>query len=452
MITEIGGWHNMKIRLASLCMYVMSICFFSWALPMFYDLLFTKTVAKTHMFYSPVENSMIYTEQLLSRDLEAEAKSENHHSDVVYKNEKGEYFTRNDFEAKIPFIYFRNMEMRGLLPLELHGKSFDRASIEKERRVFEMPAYLLDDNMYQEKIYPLLEANPGQVALVLPVDRIRLSSSQLEMVDSDLNQVDPERTEEYTKAILDKGFTFPAQGLWGNFNTFKPYEAGVFILDAKGKSYHLLRENDVPKVQIVAFEEDIIPQKIMLAEAKDRKYLGLLLDTKGRMYLMHQDNFKLTHIPTPHFVPSKMDFKLIMDPLFITAVYSDSVNIYAEAFNNAQNLGDELVSIHNYSHQMSQSKTTLISDIANVLFPFRIDFEDFHISKGSLQVELSPFYVFYGILLGLALAIINFFKFKGQRQQNLTSFYLQCISIVIFGIYIFIPLLLMEQYKDRNSY
>ncbi len=441
----------MKIRLASLCMYIMSICFFSWALPTFYDLLFTKTVAKTHMFYSPVQNTMVYTEQILARDLKAEEKSETHHSDVVYKNENNEYFTRNEFEAIIPFIYFRNMEMRGLLPMELHGQSFDRASIEKERRVFEMPARLLDNNMYQEKIYPLLEANPGQVALVLPADRIRFSDTQLEMVDSDLNSVDPKRTEEYTKALTDKGFEFPIQGLWGNFNTFKPYEAGVFILDSKGKTYHLLRENDVPKVALAEFSEKVIPQKIMLAEAKDRKYLGLLLDVDGKMYLMHQEGFKLSYIPTPSFVPSKMDFKLIMDPLFITAVYSDSVNIYANAYNNTQNIGDELVAIHDFQHEMSQSKSTITSDIRGILFPFSIKLDDFHMTKGKLQVVFSSFYVFYGLLLGLVLAAFYFVKFKGQRNANMSAFYLQCASIVVFGIYIFIPLLLMEQYKDRNS-
>ncbi len=441
----------MKVRIASLCMYIMSICFFSWALPTFYDMLFTKSVAKTHMFYSPVDNNMIYTEQLLARDLEAEAKSETHHSDVVYKNEKGEYFTKNDFEAKIPFIYFRNMEMRGLLPLNLHGQSFDRPSIEKERRVFEIPARLLDDNTYQEKIYPLLEANPGQVALVLPADRIRLSGDALEMVDSDLNQVDPKRTEEYTKALTDKGFVFPAKGLWGNFNTFKPYEAGVFIVDSKDKTYHLLRENDIPKVTQVTFKENIVPQKVMLAEARDRKYLGLLLDTQNKIYLLHQDGFKLTHIPTPNYMPKSMDFKLIMDPLFITAVYSDSTDIHAIAYENAPNLGESLTPIHDFKHEMSQSKSTTTSTIKEILFPFSVTLDDFHMTKGSLQFNLSPFYFLYGILLGIALAAFYYIKFKGQRRTHMTGFYMQCGSIVVLGIYVFIPLLLMEQYKDRNA-
>ncbi len=441
----------MKIRIASLCMYIISIFFFSWALPMFYDVLFTKNVEKTNMFYSPVDNNMVYTEQILLRDEQAEAMSETHHSDVVYKNENGDYFTKDEFEAKIPFIYFRNMELRGLLPMELYGISFDRASIEAERRVLEMPARTLDENIYIEQIYPLLEANPGQVALTLPADRIRLSSDRLEVVDSDLNQVDPLRTEEYTQALLEMGFAFPAQGLWGNFNTFKPYESGVFILDSNGKTFHLLRENDVPIASVTTWSEDIVPHRIILSEAADRKYLGLLLDTQSRMYLLHQDGFALTHIPTPEFIAGTMDFKLLMDPLFITAVYSDSTYIHAVAFENAEVLGAELTPIHSYTHEMSQSQTTMTSTIADIIFPFSIELFDFHMTKGRFQVIISPHYMYYGLLLGLLLALVYCFRFVGQRKEHMTSFYLQCASIVVFGIYVFIPLLLMEQYKDRNS-
>ncbi len=439
----------MKTRIASLCMYLLSVCFFAWVFPMFYSLLFVKVVDKTHMFYSPVDNNMIYTEQILERDLKAEEKSENHHSDVVYKNEKGEYFTRNEFEAKIPFIYYRNMELRKLLPMELHGKSFDRATIQKERRVLEMPARLLDDNAYKEKIYPLIDADPGQVALVLPADRIRFSGNEFQFIDSDLNKVDAEQTSIYTKALQNKGFSFPAKGIWGNFTTFKPYEGGVFVVDAAGKTFQIIRRNNKLDVTQMPFNQNIIPKKIVIAEAKDRKYLGLVLDTKERMYILHDKDFKLTHIPTPNYVSSGMDFKLIMDPLFITAVYSDGTHIYAQAFNNAANLPSALEPLHEFTHQMSRSKSTIVSKVADILFPFNLSFKDLHSSKGEWIVKLSPMLLSFGLLFNALLAIAYGVFFRKNSPKRVL---IQSGIIVVLGIYILIPFLLMEQYKERNAY
>ncbi len=438
----------MKIRLATLCMYALSIVFFAWLFPMFYSLLFVKTVDKTHMFFSPVDNNMIYTEQILERDLKAEEKSENHHSDVVYKNEKDEYFTRNEFEAKIPFIYYRNMELRQLLPMQLHGKSFDSASIQKERRVLEMPSRLLDTKVYKEAVYPLIDANPGQVALVLPADRVRFTQNQLEFIDSDANGVDATKTAEYTKKLTDQGFTFPAQGVWGNFSTFKPFEGGIFVVDAKGKTFRLLRASNELEVLSMPFAAGIVPQKIVIAEAKDRKYLGLVLDTQDRMYLLHQSDFGLTHIPTPDFISSHMDFKLIMDPLFVTAVYSNESHIHAVAFANTEMLPPALSPLHSFTHKMSRSMDTTISTISSVLFPFSLSFQDMHSSIGQWKIQMSPNFMGLGLLFNALLALGYFVSYRKHGMQNVL---IQSISIVALGIYIGIPFLLMEQYKARNS-
>ncbi len=438
----------MKIRLATFCLYFMSIMFFAWALPTLYDLVFTKTVSKTHIFYSPTAKVMVYTEQLLSRDMAAEEKSETHHSDVVYKNEKGQYFTREEFEALLPFIYYRNMEMRGLLPLEIDGRSFDRQIIQAERRVLELPARLISGKQY-EQIFPLIESNPGQVALVLPADRFRLGGDNFVMVDSDANQVDPSQSEKYSKALQDQGFTFPIKGIWGNFSTFKAYEGGVFLLDSFDKTFHLIRRDNEPIVQSVDFPEDVVPQTIVVSETKERKYLGLVLDTKDRIHLLSEQDFALTHIPTPGYVPERMDFKLVMDPLYLTAIFSDARNIKAIAFANNPQLPPVLEALHDFTHEMSQSKATSYSKAASLLFPFAIKFQEPESRFGVFQLHLSPLYWPYSLILGFVLAIIYVLRFRHQRERTLCK---QGIFIVFLGLYILIPFLLMEQYKDRQIF
>ena len=94
------------------CLLAFSVCVLSWALPAAYSLIFVTPIEKTKLFYSPVLGKCIYTEQIRGLDPEAAAKSEGHHADIVYKDASGVYYDRLAFEAALPFIYYRNMELR----------------------------------------------------------------------------------------------------------------------------------------------------------------------------------------------------------------------------------------------------------------------------------------------------------------------------------------------------
>lgn len=427
-------------------MYVLSVLLLSSSLPLLYDMIFEKDIPKTHIFYSPTAKSMIYTEQLFYGDKKAAEKSDTHHADVVYKDEAGNYYTREEFEAKIPFIYFRNMEMRGLLPMEIDGKIYDRASIQKARRVLELPARHLDSKRYNQEIYPLIESNPNQVALVYPVDRFRITEDAMEFINSDENAVDNTLTKEFTDALNAQGFVFPAQGVWGNFSIFKPYEAGIFVTDSHGKTYHILRKNNKAVVTKVPFPSDVIPKKIIVSETADRLLYGLMLDTKDRMYILHVDAYKRTHIPVEFYNSENMDFKIIVDPIYITAVYSDDETIYAEAFKNSIE-SERLEKVHSFSHKMSQSETSLYKHIAQTIFPFSLDLKSEINTKGQIEFSLSPHYFPWVLVFNGLLMII--YSIICKRKKYKISYY-QGSAILLLGVYALIPMLLMEQYRTRG--
>ena len=143
---------------ALLCLTLMSVLILSWGLPQLYDMALLKSLDKTHAFFSPVLKKFIYTEQVHGEDEKAAQKSDGHHADIVYKDEDGGYHDRLEFEAALPFIYFRNMEARGLLPVRLEGRILQREDIERSRRVLELPARQLDGKGPAREYLPLLEA------------------------------------------------------------------------------------------------------------------------------------------------------------------------------------------------------------------------------------------------------------------------------------------------------
>lgn len=438
----------MKTKISVLCLYLMCVLFFAWGMPTAYIMLFEKEIAKTHIFYSPTDKKIIYTEQIRNRDLKAEEKSEGHHADIIYKDEDDNYYTRLEFEERLPFIYFRNMEMRGLLPMTIGNKSFNSADIQKDRRVLELAARRLDGKNHMDPVYPMLESNPDQVALVLPADRFRMTSSALEWIDSDLNAVDVERTALYTEALVKEGFSFPCQGVWGNFTTFKPYDAGIFMTDAKGKTYHILRYNDMPVVKQVPFPSNVVPQRILLSETKDKMLFGLVLDKNNAVHLFHTKDYGLTTLPTPNYNPDMMDVKVLMDPLYITVTYSDPRDIHVvvyDAFDMEQSMAN-VQEVHRYVHNMSKNEVTMASTIQHTLFPFSISLEGEDSSIGVMKACLSPHYLTYCLPFNILLAMMYLVLCRRKKAKNTA---LQSISVCIFGIYILIPMLLLEQYKDR---
>ncbi len=438
----------MKTKISILCLYALSILFFAFGLSSTYNLLFEKQIAKTHIFYSPVDEKIIYTEQIRNRDLKAEEKSKGHHADIIYKDEDGNYYTRIEFEAKLPFIYFRNMEMRGLLPMTLSGKSFDSASIQKERRVLELPARRLDGKSHVDAVYPMLESNPDQVALVLPADRFRMTSSALEWIDSDLNAVDEAKTALYTDALTQQGFAFPAQGVWGNFTTFKPYDAGIFITDKKGKTFHILRYNDNPIVKAVPFPENVVPQHILISETKDKMLYGLVLDTKNIVHLFHIEDYALTTLPTPDYNPHIMDLKVLMDPLYITVTYSDTDDIHVRVYDafDMQKSCNAVHEVKKYVHHMSKTEMNTASTMRDMLFPFTISLQSEDSSIGVMRMSLSPHYFTYCLPFNFILAIMYMSLCRRKKAKALA---VQSAIVCIFGIYVLIPMLLLEQYKQR---
>ncbi len=432
---------------ANVSIYILSIFSLSWALPYAYDFVFSKEVSKTALFYSPIDKIMVYTEQLRIDDEKAREKSENHHADVVYKDALGNYFTREEFEAKIPFIYFRNMEMRGLLPLEIDGQSFDRAQIEAHRRVLEIPAYAMLDKSHEYEIYPLLESNPSQVALVLPPNRFRMTNNSMEFIDSDINKIDSEMTALYTEALIENNFAFPAKKVWGNYTIFKPYDAGVFVLDSKDEVYHVLRVNAKPKIEKVIFKEKIVPQKILITETQDRKFYGLVVDIQDKVYLMQVDDYALTQIPSAHYNAKTMDYKVLLDPLYLTAIYSDNTRIYAEAYSyDVDNLESVLKLENSFDMLMSRTQSPLYSEISKVIFPFSIQLESENSLKAVLSIDFSDYYYNYALILSFLLALFYniYYKRNGYSISRVET-----VSILLFGLYVFIPLLCMEAFRKR---
>ncbi len=434
---------------ALLCLTLMSVLILSWGLPQLYDMALLKSLDKTHAFFSPVLKKFIYTEQVHGEDEKAAQKSDGHHADIVYKDEDGGYHDRLEFEAALPFIYFRNMEARGLLPVRLEGRILQREDIERSRRVLELPARQLDGKGPAREYLPLLEADPGQVALVYPDDRFRLTATGMQFLNADSNTPDQGLSRRFTDALLAAGFRFPARHVGGNFTTFKPYEGGVFLVDGTGALFHLLRYHDQPRVTAVPLPSGVTPRHVLVSESRERRWLGLMLDDEKTVWLMKELGAgqppALMPLSKPHYELDIMYSKVIFDPLYLTAVVSDATHLHAAVYRRPQALTDTpLLPLRTFSHHMSRAQRVWQHHLADTIFPFRLTFTHEDRESFSPEITLSPRWASLALPFCLVVALLHGLRLA-RRHELTGSRWLEVGMILGGGIFSLIPLLLLDE-------
>ena len=427
------------------CLCFLTVLALSWTLPQGYDMAALPPIDKTHIFFSPTLERFIYTEQIRTHDAEAAKKSEGHHADILYKDEKGVYYDRLAFEAALPFLYFRNMEMRGLLPLNLKGQSFDRKAIERARRVMELRAR--DFNVYGEHCLPLIEAEPGQVALLYPADRFRMTDTEMHFTNADTNEDDDALTERFTNALKQGGFVFPARHVGGNFTTFKPREGGVFLVDAKGQLFHMLRQKDQPVVKKVELPAGMTPRHVLVSESKEGNWLGMIVDSDNRIWLLRQDDFGMVELKNVVYKPETMDCKVIFDPLYLTTQTSDEDTMHAAVFPLPAATGEHFSSVEPFrtiEHAMSRHMDCPQQTFADAVFPFRIDFTSEAEGARSPRLSLSG-HLGLALLVNVIIAAAYFFLQAVRRGRRRPSVYAKTAFLAVTGVYGLIPLLLLSE-------
>lgn len=410
-------------RLAAVLLVALTVVVSAVYLPMLYEKLFFKRIEKTHLLFSPVTKRFIYKEKIVGPIPEEAARTaEDHHAEIAYCDADGTYYTRVDFEKNLPFIYYKNMDLWGLLPLRLCGKEFEKEAIKKNRQVLELKPEDINDRGIQLPLQPLLESNPGQARLVFPEDRFRITDEAMEFINADFNTVDEDLTELFTDALKAEGFVFPARSVNGKFTILKPFDEGVFLVDDEYRVFHVKRRDGRPVVVKTSIDPALKARHIKITENRRREYYGLLLAGDGSLYVLTYDDYRLIQIPLDGYDPDRMDFKLLMNPLYRTAVYSDEAKIRAVAMD------ENYQPIARYEHRMSRAEKTSAQFVYKAIFPFSLHID----GDRRLSMSLQTGSLFS--LIGMFGSLAGFTVWRRVRRRQLPRISEACL-VAVTGLY-----------------
>ena len=408
-------------KLARYALLVLAIVVMSVYLPFLYHKVSDKKAGKTQLFFSPVIKQFVFREMV----------GQGHK--FVTQDENGNNYDRMTFETLIPFIYYKNMELWGKLPLIIDGHTFDKQTIKENRQVFELKPRMIADRSPRVQVFPLLESKPGVTRLRFPEDAFRMTD-RMEFINVDTNIVDQELTGKFTNAMKKAGFVFPAGLTSGKISILKPFDEGFFVVDANKCTYHVKRVRGKPVVVKTPIPSDLGIRNIKVMENKKKEIYGMLLTNKGDIHLITYDGYRLIKLPLTDYNPNTMDLKLLVNPLYRTAVYSDNHTIHAVAMDSRYR------PISRYQRVMFSGRTTKADTVFKALFPFWIKTADK--TSGYLRFDI----IWNGRLALVGIALSLFFGIAGMyaKKFSIRKNWPDLAIIMLTGIYGLISVSIIE--------
>lgn len=422
------------VMIARYALIVLSVMIMALFIPMLSDMAFGDRSMKTQLFYSPVKEDFIWRDKM-PKGMEADPQ-EKHHVQFLITDKSGQTYKRQDFEKMLPFIYYKNMELWGMLPLELKGQKFDKAAIKSSRQVIELKPENLPENTIGDEIYPLIESVPDGVRLVLPDDRFRIGE-RIEFVNADSNSVDEELSVKYTDALKSAGFVFPGEFVGGKSSILKPFDEGVFLKDKNGALFHLKRVRGNPLVVNTEVTPGGGVRFVKVSENKRKEFYGVLLSNTGELYMLGYDNYKLTPLPLKGYNPDTMDFKMIFNPLYRTATYSDNNLIRAVVMD------DQYKEIDYMEHIMPGTQPTEMQRVVSYLLSYRVTL------KGENSDFLKLSFAGFGVysFISAVVCVLIYAAVAFRRKENFRFILADSGLILLSGVYGLIAVFLIPYEK-----
>lgn len=395
----------------------MAIIGLSWFLPWLYDFMFPVNDRQPFVAYSPVADKMIFT-----------LRGEGSGGDMTITDLEGNVYDKDQRDSLLPHQFFPQLMSKGTMPDSIAGREVSMPALRRSQVVFlSDPAEI---NRACPAVYPMMESIPPRLEFRNPAEVFRMDG-RMEFVDIATNTVNESRTRRFTEALAKAGFQYPMTDCNANVTTRKSYDEGYLMIDAAGDVYHVKQQAGRPYVAKVSRPRpDFRAAKAFIMENFDRSRLGLVVDTAGKMYLLSHDDYTLHHLPIGSVDPAKERITL-MGNMFNWAFRINGDNETRWRFIDTDNL--DLLDSYDYRLPQSTAAT-----VRGYIFPYRLEFTSPTDSYVAPRVMgLSWMALPLNAALALLLAAI-------LRRRSLKSRILSAVTILVLGIFAFIPLAIFK--------
>lgn len=382
------------------------------ALPELYWLAFEKPINAPFTMYSSQEHDffMIKREQ----------------GETVRVDRKGNEYTRDEFEQKLPMFFSRQLAMNATLPDSLNGVAMDLHEINRARSTFRFRAR--DMQTPTPELYPLFESESGRANLEMPTDFFRITH-RMEFLDAATNKIDERKSQMFTTVLNNRDFNYPATMIAGIPTTRKSCDEGYFVVDSKDMMYHVKMIKGEPYVRKVEVPDGLTFKHISCVDFSDKKYYAYLVSEDDGLYILTQDVYEFIRWPFDALQPETDELRIYGNLFNYTVITRRPGYQKAMALDTEYNKVDEFTETWPVRAESKQGK------IASFIFP----------AEMRLSVPTTNYIDFYGertkkfnwVFLNLLLVVAQIViirRSKLKMQKNI----IDLVIVGITGIYGFI--------------
>lgn len=398
--------------------YLLLTTILAWLLPWFYHLATLKKRSTPFALYSEIIGDFAMI------DVNSENKTSR------FTDRHGNFYTETQFDSILPMFYYRQLVTDNRLPDTIQGVHVTAPQIRRENFIFRSrPSEI---NVHHPELYPLLEARSKRVDLEMPDDVFRLTKNGIEFIDMESNQVKSEKSALFQSVFQQKKVAFPVRIIAGNPTHRKEYDEGYLFTDNNGKLFHLKQMQGRPFLRPVQIDAEINISQIWVTEFSNRRYFAFLTDVNNNFYALTAPDYNLVKVEIPSFNPKKESMTIFGNMFTWTVVQSDNKDEILTAID-AKNLTaiDSMVFYNSDDEKVG---------LASYLFPLQLSFTS--TADKFFYPRLKEF-SYRALVLNVVLFAIYMVLFRKTKCSTIKC--MKVLSIAIFGIFAFIPALLMRE-------
>ncbi len=270
---------------------------------------------KYYILYSPILNDFIF-----------QKNGQGHQ--FVYGSQTTT-FDRQHYEQLLPFVYWKNLDIQGKLPLTIADKQYDKQQIKTARQSLQYrPASL---KAKEVALYPLFNPISHKGVIPFPEEVFAVKRNKIIIYDCETIRVKQALTEEINALLHEHRVQFPIGTMWGKITNMKPFDWGYFFKDNTGNLFNLRRADNTLTINPVLVPKHIGEiVHIQVSENRQQNVYGYAINSQSEVYLINYPNYEFIELRLDEFDYRNMPFQLISDPLHYIVRYHDE-QIYRAA-------------------------------------------------------------------------------------------------------------------------
>jgi hypothetical protein len=378
-------------------------------IPKLFWTIFEKPIRKPIMHYSCISNQFMVNR-----------------GEKEWTDAKGNQCTRDEYERMLPMMFFKQLLSSGTLPDSINGTALEMSAISKEKSFFRLKSSEIDAP--KPGLYPLFESFSGRAQLELPEDFFRITW-RVDFIEASTNKILEEKSQMFSAALFQKGFSFPAKLISGLPTPRKSCDEGYLMVDSKDQLFHLKMAKGKPFVKKVDIPEGLKFIHIGCVDFKNKDFYAYLFSDKNEIYILTQDDYGLIKWPVDGYDPATCDLKIYGD------LFNYTVILEAEDHIKAISLTPDYQLVDTFTESWKTKELRTEGKIFASLFPAQVSmtsdnskFIRFYFAP-SAQLN----WIFFNLLL-LAFHFIWLLRRKAKLKNHLADM----VIVAVCGIFGFI--------------